>query len=95
LLLREIVWTGESADTRDLVEIGTELRAPGTVVVPHADGALRTTAERFVNELLAGRATGAVVAAGRYGDKWPSWAKPRGGEDRDGDTFEASDCPGP
>ena len=41
-------------------------------------GALRTTADRFVSELAAGRATGAVVAAGRYGQQLDELGKAAG-----------------
>jgi phosphomevalonate kinase len=41
-------------------------------------GSLRSAAERFVNELGAGRATGAVVAAGLYGRQLAELGKAAG-----------------
>ena len=73
-----VFWTKEAADTRMLIEA---VRAYGRMA-PSAYrmlmGALRTTAERFVNELAAGRATGAVVAAGRYGRQLAELGKAAG-----------------
>ena len=73
-----VFWTGESADTRDLVESVQSYARLAPSSYRMLMGALRTTAERFVNELAAGRATGAVVAAGRYGRQLAELGKAAG-----------------
>jgi mevalonate kinase len=73
-----VFWTGESADTRDLVESVRSYARMAPSSYRMLMGALRTTAERFVNELGAGRATGAVVAAGRYGRQLAELGKAAG-----------------
>jgi len=73
-----VFWTETAANTRSMVEA---IRAYGRMAPSSYKmlmGALRTTAERFVNELLAGRATGAVVAAGRYGRQLSELGKAAG-----------------
>ena len=62
-----VFWTKESADTRSMIDAVRTYGRMAPSAYRMLMGALRTTAERFVNELAAGRATGAVVAAGRYG----------------------------
>ena len=62
-----VFWTKEAADTRSLVETVRSYGRTAPSSYRMLMGALRTTADRFVNELAAGRATGALVAAGRYG----------------------------
>jgi mevalonate kinase len=61
-----VFWTGESADTREMVQSVQAYAKMAPSSYRMLMGSLRATAERFVNELAAGRATGAVVAAGRY-----------------------------
>jgi phosphomevalonate kinase len=62
-----VFWTGESADTREAVKSVRSYARQAPSSYRMLMGSLRSTAERFVNELGAGRATGAVVAAGIYG----------------------------
>ena len=73
-----VFWTGESADTRELVESVRAYAKMAPSSYRMLMGSLRTTAERFVNELGAGRATGAVVAAGRYGRQLAELGKAAG-----------------
>jgi phosphomevalonate kinase len=73
-----VFWTGDSADTRELVESVQSYAKLAPSSYRMLIGALRTTAERFVNELHAGRATGAVVAAGRYGRQLAELGKAAG-----------------
>jgi mevalonate kinase len=73
-----VFWTGESADTRTLVESVRSYSRSAPSSYRMLMGALRTTAERFVSELGAGRATGAVVAAGRYGRQLAELGKAAG-----------------
>ena len=73
-----VFWTGESADTRQLVESVQSYARMAPSSCRMLTGALRTTAERFVSELGAGRATGAVVAAGRYGRQLAELGKAAG-----------------
>ena len=73
-----VFWTAEPADTRSLVEAVQSYAKLAPSSYRMLVGALRTTAERFVNELAAGRATGAVVAAGRYGRQMAELGKAAG-----------------
>jgi phosphomevalonate kinase len=73
-----VFWTGESADTRELVESVRAYARMAPSSYRMLMGALRTTGERFVGELGAGRATGAVVAAGRYGRQLAELGKAAG-----------------
>jgi phosphomevalonate kinase len=73
-----VFWTEAPADTRAMVESVRAYgrRAPSSYKM--LIGGLRATAERFANELGAGRATGAVVAAGRYGRQLAELGKAAG-----------------
>ena len=73
-----VFWTAEPADTREHVESVQAYAKLAPSSYAMLMGALRTTAERFVNELHAGRATGAVVAAGRYGRQLDELGKAAG-----------------
>jgi phosphomevalonate kinase len=73
-----VFWTGDSADTRELVESVRAYARMAPSSYRMLIGALRTTAERFVKELGAGHATGAVVAAGRYGRQLAELGKAAG-----------------
>jgi phosphomevalonate kinase len=73
-----VFWTGESANTRELVQSVRSYAQMAPSSYGMLMGSLRTTAERFVNELGAGRATGAVVAAGRYGRQLAELGKAAG-----------------
>jgi len=73
-----VFWTAEPADTRSLVEAVHSYAKLAPSSYRMLMGALRTTAERFVSELAAGRATGAVVAAGRYGRQMSELGKAAG-----------------
>jgi len=73
-----VFWTGDSADTREMVESVQAYARMAPSSYRMLIGALRTTAERFVGELGAGRATGAVVAAGRYGRQLAELGKAAG-----------------
>lgn len=64
-----VFWTGESVSTARMIEaIQKFAKANPTSYREHMDG-LREIAGRFVAELRAGSATGAVAAAGRYGKR--------------------------
>jgi phosphomevalonate kinase len=73
-----VFWTEAPADTRALVEAVRAYgrRAPSSYKM--LIGALSATADRFANELAAGRATGAVVTAGRYGRQLAELGKAAG-----------------
>jgi mevalonate kinase len=73
-----VFWTGEFADTREMVESVRAYARMAPSSYRMLMGALCTTAERFVSELAAGRATGAVVAAGRYGRQLAELGKAAG-----------------
>ena len=73
-----VFWTAEPADTREHVEAVRAYAKASPASYRMLVGALRTTAERFVSELSAGRATGAVVAAGRYGQQLDELGKASG-----------------
>ncbi|MGA7742851.1 MAG: hypothetical protein WBP56_20780 [Polyangia bacterium] len=73
-----VFWTGESADTREMVESVRSYARLAPASYRMLMGSLRSTAERFVNELGAGRATGAVVAAGLYGRQLAELGKAAG-----------------
>jgi len=73
-----VFWTAEPADTRTLVEAVHAYAKMAPSAYRMLIGALRTTAERFVKELEDGRATGAVVAAGRYGRQLAELGKAAG-----------------
>ena len=73
-----VFWTAEPADTRAHVESVRAYAKTAPSSYRMLLGALRTTAERFVNEVAAGRATGAVVAAGRYGQQLGELGKAAG-----------------
>jgi len=73
-----VFWTGESADRRELVESVRSYARLAPASYRMLMGSLRSTAERFVNELGADRATGAVVAAGLYGRQLAELGKAAG-----------------
>ena len=73
-----VFWTGEFADTREMVESVRAYARMAPASYRMLMGALHTTTERFVSELAAGRATGAVVAAGRYGRQLAELGKAAG-----------------
>jgi phosphomevalonate kinase len=73
-----VFWTGVSADTREMVESVRSYARLAPAPYRMLMGSLRSTAERFVNELGAGRATGAVVAAGLYGRQLAELGKAAG-----------------
>jgi phosphomevalonate kinase len=73
-----VFWTGESANTREMVQSVRCYAQMAPSSYRMLMGSLRTTAERFVNELGAGRATGAVVAAGLYGRQLAELGKAAG-----------------
>jgi phosphomevalonate kinase len=62
-----VFWTEKPASTRSLVEAVQNYARMAPSSYKMIIGALRATADRFVNELQAGRSTAAVAAAGRYG----------------------------
>lgn len=62
-----VFWTEKPASTRSFVEAVQNYARVAPSSYKMLIGALRATADRFVNELQAGRATAAVAAAGRYG----------------------------
>lgn len=62
-----VFWTEKPASTRSLVEAVQNYARMAPSSYKMLIGALRATADRFVNELQAGRSTAAVAAAGRYG----------------------------
>jgi phosphomevalonate kinase len=64
-----VFWTGEAVSTARMIEgIGRFAKAKPTEYREHMDS-LHEIAGRFVAELRAGSATGAVAAAGRYGKR--------------------------
>jgi mevalonate kinase len=64
-----VFWTGESVSTARMIEaIQKYAKANPAAYREHMDR-LREIASRFVAELRAGSATGAVAAAGRYGKR--------------------------
>jgi mevalonate kinase len=73
-----VFWTRESADARELVESVRSYARLAPSSYRMLMGSLRSTAERFVNELGAGRATGAVTAAGLYGRQMAELGKAAG-----------------
>ena len=73
-----VFWTAEPADTRAHVESVRAYAKTAPSSYHMLLGALRATADRFVSELAAGRATGAVVAAGRYGQQLDDLGKAAG-----------------
>jgi phosphomevalonate kinase len=62
-----VFWTEKPASTRSFVEAVQNYARVAPSSYKMLIGAMRATADRFVNELQAGRATAAVAAAGRYG----------------------------
>ena len=64
-----VFWTGESVSTKRMIE-GVRKYAKAQPAAYHEIiASLRDIAIRFVAEIHAGRATGAVAAAGRYGKR--------------------------
>ncbi len=62
-----VFWTEKPASTRSYVQAVQNYARVAPSSYKMLVGALRTTADRFVSELQAGRSTAAVAAAGRYG----------------------------
>jgi len=62
-----VFWTGQSVSTTNMIEGVQKYAKKDPAAYRQMIETLRETAERFVAELRAGSATGAVAAAGRYG----------------------------
>lgn len=62
-----VFWTGQSASTTDMIDGVLRFARRDPVAYRQMIDNLREIADRFVAELRAGSATGAVAAAGRYG----------------------------
>jgi phosphomevalonate kinase len=62
-----VFWTGASASSKDMMEGVARFAKKDSLAYLHIMDNLREIALRFSQELQAGRATGAVAAAGRYG----------------------------
>jgi mevalonate kinase len=72
-----VFWTGESADTREAGGIRAGLRRMAPSSYRMLMGALRTTAERFVNELARVAPPAPWWPRAAMANNWPSWARPR------------------
>ena len=64
-----VFWTGQPVSTASMIEGVQKYARSDPAAYREIIASLRDTAERFVAELHAGRATGAVAAAGRYGKR--------------------------
>jgi phosphomevalonate kinase len=62
-----VFWTGTAASSQDMMEGVARFAKKDSLAYLHVMDNLREIAQRFAQELQAGRATGAVAAAGRYG----------------------------
>jgi mevalonate kinase len=62
-----VFWTGQPASTKDMIAGVQQFARKDPGAYRQVIDNLRDTADRFVAELRAGSATGAVAAAGRYG----------------------------
>ena len=62
-----VFWTEKPASTRSFVEAVQNYARQAPSSYKMLMGAMKATADRFVNELQAGRSTAAVAAVGRYG----------------------------
>jgi len=62
-----VFWTGSAASSKDMIDGVARFAKKDPLAYLHVMDNLREIALRFSQELQAGRATGAVAAAGRYG----------------------------
>jgi phosphomevalonate kinase len=64
-----VFWTGKSVATAGMIEGVQAFAKADPTAYREIIGSLREIAGRFIAEIRAGRATGAVAAAGRYGKR--------------------------